>query len=169
MRQVSKAALSKPVSRGSSCARPPLDLRLKTGRDLRGMTRAGGTRLDAARALLQGASVMSNVPALLPVTVISGFVGAGKSSLLKHLLAHTGGRRVAVIVNDRIVPNAGDPDAAPSTTRVAPARSGSMPAVHPSTARAQVAPEQERLIEMPRGCICCSLREDLLVAVRQLA
>jgi len=109
---------------------------------------------------------MPNVPALLPVTVISGFVGAGKSSLLKHLLAHTGARRVAVIVNDRIVPNAGDPDAAPSTTRIAPARSGSMPAVH---AQAAPAPEQERLIEMPRGCICCSLREDLLVAVRQLA
>jgi G3E family GTPase len=107
---------------------------------------------------------MPNAPALLPVTVISGFVGAGKSSLLKHLLANTGGRKVAAIVNDRIVADGAELDAAPSTTRLAPGKGSSPPA-----ALAQPAAQQERLIEMPSGCICCSLREDLLLAVRQLA
>lgn len=83
-----------------------------------------------------------------PVTVLSGFVGAGKTTLLNCVLNNREGRRVAVIVNDTSEVNI-DADLVRTDT--------------------ELSRTDDTLVEMSNGCICCTLRDDLLAEVRRLA
>lgn len=85
----------------------------------------------------------------LPVTVLSGFLGAGKTTLINHILSHAEGRKFAILVNDMAEVN--------------------FDAIQIHAGRTPVHPTSDGFVELHNGCICCDLRDDFIFEVSRLA
>ena len=82
----------------------------------------------------------------VPMTLIGGYLGSGKTTLLNHMLNNRSGCRIAIVVNDMASVN-----------------------VDADLVRQNAKEQQEKMIELSNGCICCTLREDLLTSLTALA
>jgi len=104
----------------------------------------------------QASSASKSETKVLPVTILSGFLGAGKTTMLNYILKQPHGYRIAVIVNDM-------------SEVLVDAKLVQHQKRNQKMQQPQVSRVQEKLVQMPNGCICCTLREDLLQEVRKLA
>lgn len=117
----------------------------------------GRTPLDLALSTLAAAGVRR----ALPVLVVSGFLGAGKTTLLSRILSNAEGLRVAVLVNDMADVNV-------DAQLIAGARAGGGAGAGGGASAGAVARREERVVTLTNGCICCTLRDDLLQEVTRL-